>query len=78
MRLKFSFLYVCPEVCIYHISVYIICSKTVLEKSPKFRLTELYNKLPESIKSIDSLNKFKKEVFNYLKNLNIYSVKEFV
>lgn len=51
--------------------------KTFLEKGPKYRLIHLYNKLPLDIKKIENFKGFKKSLYAYLFNLNLYSVHDF-
>ena len=53
-------------------------SKALFEGCPKYRLVHIYNKLPEQIRNIASISKFKKCLFNYLLDMNLYSIKSFV
>ena len=52
-------------------------SKSIFEKSPKYRMVHIYNKLPKNIKEITIVSKFKKAVFKYLLNLNLYSLSDY-
>jgi hypothetical protein len=52
-------------------------SKAMFEKSPQYRMVHIYNKLPLKIRDIANIVKFKKTVFKYLLNLNLYSLREY-
>ena len=51
---------------------------TLSEKSPHYMCLKLYNKLPDNIKTIQSLEVFKRELKKLLINLEPYSVDEFL
>ena len=53
-------------------------SSTLFSKSPQYRLSMLYNKLPQDIKQVEDLNTFKSKVLVMLLQLNCYAVSEFM
>ena len=52
-------------------------STATYEKSPCYRLVHIYNKLPDNIKNITSIPIFKKRLFAFLMDLNLYKVGDF-
>ena len=52
-------------------------SKSCFEKSPVYRLVHIFNKLPNNIKNIESIPLFKKKLFRFLLQLNLYRVSDF-
>ena len=52
-------------------------SKSCFEKSPVYRLVHIFNKLPNNIKNIESIPVFKKKLFRFLLQLNLYRVSDF-
>jgi hypothetical protein len=53
-------------------------SKALFGKCPKYRLVHIYNKLPDHIKCIDKIKLFKKALFKYLFDLNLYCVQDYL
>ena len=52
-------------------------SKSIYKKSPKYRRMHVYDKLPDQVKSEPSLKLFKKKLFNFLFDLNLYRIRDF-
>ena len=52
-------------------------SKSIFEKCPKYRMVHVYNKLPDHIKNEPSIKLFKKMLFNFLLDLNLYRIRDF-
>lgn len=52
-------------------------TKSIYEKCPKYCMVHVYNKLPDHIKNEPSLKLFKKNLFNFLLDLNLYRIRDF-
>ena len=53
-------------------------SLSVSERSPEVFCKRIFNKLPEEIRKIKSVNSFKRNLHVYLLNKTYYSVDEFL
>lgn len=51
---------------------------TLYEKSPKYMGIKCFNKLPNDLKSINNINTFKKNIFDFLLERSFYTVSEYL